>query len=39
MPALSNLFSVFVIIAIGALLKSTHMIRRDTWDGFSASPI
>jgi len=34
MPALSNLLSVFLIIAVGAFLKSTHIIRRDTWDGF-----
>ncbi|MEI6573712.1 MAG: AEC family transporter [Alphaproteobacteria bacterium] len=34
MSALSNLFSVFLIIAIGAALKSSHMIRRETWDGF-----
>jgi len=34
MSALSNLFSVFLVIAIGAALKSSHMIRRETWDGF-----
>ena len=34
MSALSNLLSVFLIIAIGAGLKSTHIIRRDMWDGF-----
>lgn len=34
MPALSNLLTVFLIIAIGAFLKSTNIIRRDTWDGF-----
>ncbi len=34
MSALSNLLSVFLVIAIGAALKSTHMIRRESWDGF-----
>ena len=34
MSALSNLLSVFLVIAIGAALKSSHMIRRETWDGF-----
>ena len=34
MSSLSNLLSVFLIVAVGAFLKSTHIIRRDTWDGF-----
>lgn len=34
MSALPNLLSVFLIIAVGAVLKSSHIIRRETWDGF-----
>ena len=34
MSALSNLLSVFLVIAIGAALKSSHMVRRETWAGF-----